>query len=282
MPAKLATHSYGKSAVRLTKVKRLADRHELIELEVAIELRGDFDASYLAGDNSKIIATDTMKNTVYALAATHPIDSIEEFGVVLARHFVQNNAHVRSAQVELAQTMWRRIPTDPGDHPHAFASAASHRRTARILDARDHADVFAGIEGLTILKTTDSAFTGYLKDKWTTLPETTDRIFATRLTASWRYGENRRTDYNTAHDRISAAMLHTFAHHKSLAVQQTLYAMGEAALDACPDVAEIELEMPNQHRIPINLQPLGLPNQNEIFVTTTEPYGLIKATVARA
>ena len=282
MPAKLTTHSYGKSAVRLTKVKRLPDRHELIELEVAIELHGDFDASYLAGDNSNIIATDTMKNTVYAVAATHPIDSIEDFGVVLARHFIQNNAHVRSAQVDLAQTMWQRISTDGGDHPHAFVGAGDHRRTAHILDISGRAQISAGIEGLTILKTADSAFTGYLKDKWTTLPETTDRIFATRLTASWRYAPYHRPDWNAAYDRISAAMLHTFAHHKSLAVQQTLYAMGEAALDACPDVAEIELEMPNQHRIPVNLQPLGLPNQNEIFVTTSEPFGRIKATVARA
>jgi urate oxidase len=280
MPAKLASNSYGKSAVRLTKVKRLQGRHDLVELEVAIHLTGDFADSYLTGDNRQVIATDTMKNTVYALAANHPIDAIEDFGVALATHFLQNNAHVTSATIDLAQTAWRRMAFDGQDHPHAFVGAGDHRRTARIAATRSGTGAFAGVENLLLLKTTESAFKGFLRDAYTTLPDADDRIFATRLSAQWQYGAGTH-DWNAAYDATLAAMLRAFAFHKSLAVQQTLYAMGEAALETTPAIASIDLEMPNQHRIPFNLQPLGLSNRNEIFVTTIEPYGLIKASLAR-
>jgi urate oxidase len=281
MPAKLTSDSYGKSAVRLTKVKRLPDRHELVELEVAIELTGDFARSYLTGDNSLIVATDTMKNTVYALAARHPIDAIEDFGQALAGHFLANNAHVDTATVRLAQNAWKRFADGPTEHPHTFVGAGDHRRTARVVRTRAGAQTSAGVENLLLLKTTDSAFKGFLRDGYTTLRETDDRIFATRLTAEWTYAENRH-EWNALYDTTLATMLKTFAHHRSLAVQQTLYAMGDAALAGSPAIGTIDLEMPNQHRIPFNLEPLGLPNRNEIFLTTSEPYGLIKATLARA
>jgi urate oxidase len=281
MAAKLTSDSYGKSAVRLTKVKRLEGRHELVELEVAIELTGDFAASYLTGDNALIVATDTMKNTVYALAAQHPIDAIEDFGQALAGHFLTYNPHVATASIQLAQTAWKRFADGAAEHPHTFVGAGGHRRTARIVHTRAGTQTFAGVADLLLLKTTDSAFTGFLRDSYTTLRETDDRIFATRLTAEWAYGAGRQ-DWNAAYDAAIAAMLKAFAGHKSLAVQQTLYAMGEAALDAAPAIAAIDLEMPNQHRIPFNLEPLGLANRNEIFVTTSEPYGLIKAGLSRA
>ena len=281
MPAKLTSNSYGKSAVRLTKVKRLPDRHDLVELEVAIELTGDFADSYLTGDNRLIVATDTMKNTVYALAAQHPIDAIEEFGQTLAAYFLTNNPHVATATIDLAQTAWRRYADGDMPHPHTFVGAGDHRRTARIVHTRAGTQTFAGVADLLLLKTTDSAFKGFLRDAYTTLRETDDRIFATRLTAGWLYALGQH-DYNALYDATLAAMLNTFAHHKSLAVQQTLYAMGEHVLDAAPAITSIDLEMPNQHRIPFNLEPLGLPNRNEIFITTSEPYGLIKAALTRA
>jgi urate oxidase len=280
MPAKLTSDSYGKSAVRLTKIKRLPDRHELIELEVSIELTGDFAGSYLTGDNRQIIATDTMKNTVYALAARHPLDAVEDFALALATHFVERNAHVASATIDLAQTAWKRIAEAGRDHPHAFVGAGDHRRTARVLLTRTGPQISAGVENLLLLKTTDSAFKDFLRDEYTTLPDTADRIFATRLTAQWTYSPGPH-DWNVSYDATLSAMLRTFAHHKSLAVQQTLHAMGESALDTTHGITSIDLEMPNQHRIPFNLEPLGLPNQNEIFITTSEPYGLIKASLAR-
>jgi urate oxidase len=281
MPAKLASNSYGKSAVRLTKVKRLADRHELIELEVAVELTGDFADSYLTGDNRLIVATDTMRNTVYALAAQHPIDAMEDFGLALGAHFLANNPHVATAVIRLAQTAWKRFSEAGQDHPHTFVGAGDHRRTARVVQTRGGAQTSAGVENLLLLKTADSAFKSFLRDAYTTLRETDDRIFATRLTAEWTYAPGRH-DWNVSHDSAMDAMLKTFAGHKSLAVQQTLYAMGDAALGAVPAIVTIDLEMPNQHRIPFNLEPLGLPNRNEIFVTTSEPYGLIKAGLTRA
>jgi urate oxidase len=281
MAAKLTSSSYGKSAVRLTRVKRLPDRHELIELEVAIELQGDFDDSYLAGDNRKIIATDTMKNTVYALAATHPIDAVEDFGIALARHFVERNSHVTAARVDLAQASWKRIDVDGHEHPHAFVSAGQHRRTARVtLGQEGEPEAGAGVEGLVILKTARSAFKGFLRDEFTTLADTDDRIFATRLAARWDY-EAGTHDWNGCYDRVLSAMLRVFAAHDSLAVQQTLFAMAERALAECKPVRDIDLEMPNQHRIPVDLRPLGLDNRNEVFVTTSEPFGLIQARVSR-
>jgi len=281
MPAKLTSNSYGKSAVRLTKVKRLPDRHELVELEVSVELTGDFADSYLTGDNRLIVATDTMKNTVYALAAQHPIDAIEEFGQALASHFLANNPHVATATIGLAQTAWRRYAEGEKEHPHTFIGAGDHRRTARIVHTRGGTQTFAGVADLLLLKTTDSAFKGFLRDAYTTLRETDDRIFATRLTAEWAYASGRH-DYNALYDAALAAMINTFAHHMSLAVQQTMYVMGERAMEVVPAITSIDLEMPNQHRIPFNLEPLGLPNRNEIFVTTSEPYGLIKAGLTRA
>jgi urate oxidase len=281
MPAKLASNSYGKSAVRLTKVKRGPERHELIELEVAIHLTGDFADPYLTGDNRQVIATDTMKNTVYALAAQNPMDAIEDFGLALADHFLTNNAHVASATIDVAQTAWRRMAFDGRDHPHAFVGAGDHRRTARVVRTRSERRIAAGVENLLLLKTADSAFKGFIRDGYTTLPETDDRIFATRLTTRWEYGAGAH-DWNAAYESALGAMLRAFAFHKSLAVQQTLYAMGEAAVEGVPAITTIDLEMPNQHRVPFNLQPLSLPNRNEIFVTTSEPYGVIKASIARA
>jgi urate oxidase len=280
MPAKLTYQSYGKSAVRLTKVKRLPDRHELIELEVAIELSGDFAESYACGDNSKVIATDTMKNTVYALAATHPIDAPEDFASALARHFVQAHRHVYNAIVRMWQTSWRRMTIDGREHPHSFVGAGQDRRKVMLHLTREKPYMWSGVDDLMLLKTADSAFRGFLRDAYTTLADTDDRIFATRLSADWLY-DKPVPDWNAAYHAIMDAMVRVFARHQSLSVQQTLYSMGEAALEACPAIRVIHLEMPNQHRIPVNLQPLGLENRNEIFVTTTEPYGLIKATLER-
>ncbi|MDX1944034.1 MAG: urate oxidase [Pirellulaceae bacterium] len=280
MQARLAHQSYGKSRVRLTKVTRRADRHELAELSIDIALEGDFAASYLTGDNRQVIATDTMKNTVYVLAADHPLDSPESFALTLAEHFVRRNAHVSAATVNIEEPTWRRIDTLTGVHPHAFVAGGPQRRTCRVRHEREKTTVRAGVAGLSILKTTNSAFRGFLRDEFTTLPETDDRIFATTLDANWLYRPGS-GNWNAAHAVIVQALLDVFAGHVSLAVQQTLFAMGQAALAACDAIDEIHLAMPNQHRIPVNLAPFGLPSRNEIFVTTSEPFGLIEATLAR-
>jgi len=277
--AHLTHDSYGKSGIRLTKVTRHADRHDLRELTVDIELEGDFAASYTDGDNASLVATDTMKNTVYALARSHPMESPEAFGLALAAHFVDGNAHVASATVHLAEQAWARIPVDGAPHPTAFVAGSREQRVCTVLHAREGTEVVAGLEDLLVLKTTDSAFTGFLRDAYTTLPDTDDRILATSVTAYWTYagGEH---DWNACFDAVRTAMLDVFARHHSLAVQQTLHLMGTAALDACPAVTEITLQLPNSHRLLVNLSPFGLDNPNVVFVTD-EPFGLISGTLTR-
>ena len=277
---KLSENSYGKYAVRLTKVTRRGEVHELKEMGVTVLLRGDFERCYTHGDNSQIVATDSMKNTVYALAKNHPIDSIEEFAQHLCKHFVDQYEQVRLAQVTIRQVPWSRIMVGGKPHDHAFVGGNSERRSCLVTHGRRETTVQAKVEGLSVLKTTGSGFVGYIKDEFTTLKETTDRIFATNVDASWHYTSNE-VDWNAAFDSIRRALMETFATHDSLAVQQTLYAMGEAALNACSDINEIKLDMPNQHRLLVNLEPFGMENPNEIFVPTNAPFGFIRGTVTR-
>ncbi|HUO08680.1 MAG TPA: urate oxidase [Phycisphaerae bacterium] len=275
--AKLAHNAYGKSDVRVTKVVRHGDgggRHDLLELSVNIQLEGAFEKSYLSGDNSQIVATDTMKNTVYALAKKLTIESIEGFARDLGRHFVERNSHVTSAVVAIEEHRWNRIGAV------AFEGSSREVRTTVVKTSRKCVEVTSGLDGLLVLKTTDSGFVGFLRDEYTTLPEVTDRIFATVVKAEWRYTQMP-ADANAAHAKARGAMLEVFAGHKSLAVQQTLFAMGEAVLKVVPEVEAVTITMPNKHRIPANLKALGLEFEGDVFVTTEEPFGEISGTVER-
>src|SRR5262249_17345625 len=210
----------------------------------------------------------------------HPLEDIEGFALSLGRHFIDTYSHVSATTVSIHQPLWQRITAGGAAHPHAFESAGGEKNgcIARVL--RDVTGLEGGIEDLVILKTTNSAFTGYIKDRFTTLKETADRVFATSLSANWtcrRIG----ADWNACRVSIRRALLETFAAHQSLSVQQTLYDMGRAALAACDEIQDISLRMPNQHRLLVNLEPFGLDNPNVIFVPTDEPYGLIEGTVAR-
>jgi urate oxidase len=282
MPAVLSTHSYGKSGIRVTRVTRGTERHEIRELSVDVRLEGEFEASYTLGDNSQVIATDTMKNVVYALAHGRPAEAIEDFGAALACHFLDEFAHVHSAKVDLAERPWRRISVNGRDHPHAFEGGQGELRTASVTASRAGLRFEAGLAGLDLLKTTASAFSGFIRDRYTILPETADRILATEVQARWLYGRSSRVNWDDAHSRVRRALLETFAGHTSLSVQQTLHAMGEAALVACAEVDEITLTLPNKHRVLVDLQRFGKENTNEIFVATDEPYGLITGTLRRA
>jgi urate oxidase len=290
----LAHDSYGKERVRLVKVARRADRHELRDFTVGIRFEGEYAAVYAAGDNRACLPTDTMKNTVYALARQHSLEEVERFGVLLAEHFVRGPAGVAPGDaaaggpaparvtVEIAERPWTRIVVAGRAHEHAFTRAADGaERVARVTAERGGVVVESGIEGLLVLKTAGSAFEGFLRDRYTTLAETADRIFATALSARWRYA---RADvaYNSLWHGVRQLILETFADHDSRSVQHTLYAIGRAVLEECPDVAEIRLSLPNKHHLLANLAPLGLDNPNEIFVPTDEPHGLIEATLRRA
>jgi len=277
----LADTAYGKSGVRLVQVIRRGDRHDLRDLTVAIRFEGDYDESYVAGDNRAVLPTDTMRNTVYALAARGPVADPEPFGLMLARHFVDGNPRLRRVTIDLAEHSWERIMVAGREHGQAFMRHGPDARSARIEMDRTQAAVSAGVADLLILKSAHSAFAGFPRDGYTTLPETRDRLLATSLTATWRY-QTPEVSFGPAWQACRRVLLEAFAAHDSESVQHTLYAMGQAVLHSVPDVASIHLVMPNRHHIPIDLTPLGLENRNEIFVATEAPYGLIEATVSRS
>ena len=275
-----AHSAYGKSKVRLVHVRRAADRHQIRDLTIAIRFTGDYDESYTEGDNSAVLPTDTMKNTVYALAARDGVAGPEKFGIVLARHFLDRNPRLHGVRVDLAEHLWDRIPTPGGEHGHAFFRHGPETRTAAVQAHRQRTLIGAGVAGLLILKSAHSAFAGFLRDEFTTLAETHDRLLATSLTATWHY-RSQELDFGATWTAVRRALLDCFAGHHSASVQHTLYAMGQAVLDSIPDVTSIHLVMPNRHHLPFDVSPFGLTNRNEIFVPTDEPHGLIEATLTR-
>lgn len=276
----LADAAYGKSQVRLVKIERGPERHDVRDITVAIRLEGDFDAAYLAGDNSRVLPTDTMKNTVYSLAAGASLGAIELFGTRLATHFLEASPGAAAVRIDLAERAWRRITVADHPHPTAFLQAGGERRLARIEATRADQTIDAGLDGLFVMKTAKSAFAGFPRDRFTTLPDTSDRIFATIVHAMWRYRQDY-FDFDMAATHVRRVLLERFAEHESQSVQHTLHAMGEAVLAAHPAVEHITISMPNKHHLPVDLLPFGLANNNEIFVATDEPFGLIEATVRR-
>lgn len=279
MPVQVSENNYGKQAVRLVTVRRGPEVHELKDVTVGIRLEGDFATAYTRGDNSGVLPTDTMKNTVYALAAQHPFEDIEDFGLALTDYFLQASAGATRADVELTEHLWERIEGTDQPHPHAFRRAGSEKRTAVVTRDRNSIRVLAGLEDLVVMKTAKSAFEGFPRDRYTTLKEASDRLLATAVRATWRYSRPW-VPFGQQWREVRRILLATFADHDSLSVQHTLYAMGEAVLETL-DVEEIHLSMPNKHHIPVDLTSFGLENRNEIFVATAEPYGLIEATVRR-
>jgi len=268
----LAANQYGKSRVRLVKVERNGARHNLTDLNVDIQLRGDFAASYLQGDNRNVLPTDTMKNTVYALAGQHAMGQIEEFGLRLADHFLSRNPQVSAASIAISQNNWQRF------HDHAFLRGGEERRTAVVHQDRATTTIRSGIDNLVILKTAGSAFTGYIRDQYTTLKETRDRIFGTAVQAEWIAQDQ---SYAVNRKAVRETILQIFAEHASEGVQHTIYAIGEAILDRVEAISEIRLVMPNRHCLLVDLSPFDQENPNEVFQPIDEPHGLIEATIRR-
>lgn len=273
----LGENRYGKSRVRLMKVRRDGARHEVFEWNVEVWLTGDFRSCFEDGDNSHILPTDTMKNTVYSLARTSSAVSMEDFGIELVSHFIESNFHADSASARIVSTPWKHID----GFVDAFTHASDKYDTVTVTLSRDGIrSVSSGFEELWLLKTAKSAFAGYMKDRLTTLRETHDRLFGTLATAEWRYvGTD--LDYNALRQRIESALLNAFAGHDSLSVQHTLYAMAKAALEKVDEIADVHLAMPNKHCNLVDLSPFGQENSNEIFVPTDEPHGSIEARVSR-
>ena len=277
----LVQSAYGKSRVRLVQIARHGDRHDLSDFTVAIRFEGEYDECYTVGDNTGVLPTDTMKNTVYALAARHGIQQPEVFGLTLAAHFLERNPRLMDIRVDVAAQSWDRVSSGGGEDGHAFIGRGPDVRTASVGISRSRTIVTGGVRDLLILKSSRSAFAGFLKDELTTLAETRDRLLATSLTATWTYRPGE-LDHGPVWRKVRQVLLESFAAHDSASVQHTMYAMGNAVLAEVPDVEMIHLVMPNKHHLPVDLSRLGLDNRNEIFVATDEPHGLIEATLARS
>jgi urate oxidase len=283
----LGANQYGKAENRVVRIYRDTDRHEIRDLNVSTSLRGDFEDAHVAGDQLKVLPTDTQKNTAFAYAKEHGITSPEDYAIALGTHFLDAAPAATGAQIRVEEYAWDRIPVDGQGHDHSFVRRGTETRTTVVtVDGRDPQSVWvvSGFCDLVVLKSTGSEFKGFLKDEYTTLQETDDRIMATSLTARWRYdgtAASRDLDWNAAYEDIKTIMLAAFATTYSRALQETLYVMGQNVLEAHPEVAEVKFSAPNKHHFLVDLAPFGLANEGEVFIAADRPYGLIEATLSR-
>jgi urate oxidase len=280
----LGDNQYGKAENRIVRIIRDAPRHEIRDVNVSTALRGDFSAAHLVGDQSNVLPTDTQKQTAYAYAKEHGLESIEAYGLALARHFVDDIAPVGGARVEVEEFAWERVSVGGVEHEHTWIRSGKEVRTASVTvegaGAAQRTWVTGGLKDLLILKSTGSEFHGFLQDPYTVLAPTSDRIMATSLTARWRYAATD-VDWNGVYAGVRQALVEAFATVHSLALQQTLYEMGRAVLEAHDPIVEVRLSAPNKHHFLYDLSPFGLENHGEVFHADDRPYGLIQASVTR-
>lgn len=276
----LGENQYGKAENRVVRIVRDSARHEIHDLNVTTAMRGPFQPAYLVGDQSNVLPTDSQKNTAFAFAKTVGIDAIETYGLALARHFVRDVEPIEGARIEIEEFAWTRAVIDGVEHDHTWTRSGAETRTAAITVDATGEYVVGGFKDLVILKSTGSEFAGFLKDEFTTLQETHDRVMATSLVAKWRF-TSVDLDWNAVYARVKAIMIKEFAMLQSLALQQTLWHMGKAVLEAVPEIAEVRLAAPNKHHFVYDLAQFGIENDNEVFIAADRPYGLIEAQVLR-
>ncbi|HVQ94806.1 MAG TPA: urate oxidase [Mycobacteriales bacterium] len=276
----LGATRYGKAETRVVRVDRSAARHRIRDLNVSIALAGDVAETYLTGDNASVLPTDSQKNAVYAFAQEHGIGEPEEFALRLARYFVETQPAINWARVSAEEYGWDRIELAGAPAPHSFARSGRETRLVSVTCTGARAWVVSGLSDLVLLNTTDSEFRGYPRDRYTTLPETGDRVLATAVTARWRHADAA-GDWAESYREVRRHLIEAFAGTYSRSLQQTLYAMAERVLAARPELAEIRLTLPNRHHLLVDLAPFGLPNANETFVAADRPYGLIEGSISR-
>ncbi|MQY14165.1 Uricase [Streptomyces sp. RB5] len=284
-PVVLGQNQYGKAENRVVKVTRDGDTHRLKDLNVSVSLSGDMAEVHYSGDNANVLPTDTTKNTVFAFAKKHGIESAEAFGLLLARHFVDSRQPIHRARIRIEEYTWERLEGSG----HSFARTGRETRTAQITYDGRAPEVLTGLKDLTVMNTTDSEFWGFVKDPYTTLPEDRDRILATSVSSWWRHawtgGEADTPDWDASYDGARAHLLRAFADTYSLSLQQTLYAMGSRVIENRPEIDEIRFSMPNKHHFRVDLEPFGMANEaadGAVYLAADRPYGLIEATVLRA
>ena len=282
---RLGANKYGKAENRLVRITRDSARHEIEDLNVTSQLRGAaLAAAYLTGDNAPVVATDTQKNTIFAFAKQYGVGSPERFLQKLAEHFTSSFDWIEGGLWQAEQYEWERILVDGAGHDHSFVRKGQGTRLAavQVVDGETH--VTGGVKDLTVLKSTGSEFHGFPRDRYTSLEETTDRIMATSVTGRWRFlpeAVEAGIDYNALYAEVLDILLSTFATVHSLALQQTLYQMGKAAIMARPEIAEVRFAMPNKHHFLSDLAAFGLENPGEVFSAADRPYGLIEGTITR-
>jgi urate oxidase len=277
----LGPNRYGKAESRVVRIVRDTPRHEIRDLNVSTALRGDFAAAHTDGDQSQVLPTDTQKNTAFAYAKKHGVSSPEDYALALGRRLLAATPAANGATIAVEEYAWDRIEVDGAGHDHAFVRRGGEVRTTRVDVGEDGTVVVSGLQDLVVLKSTGSEFTGFLRDEYTTLPDADDRILATALRAEWTYRPGQQPDWNATYDAVRALLLATFATTYSRALQETLYAMGAAVLEAHDAIAEISFAAPNKHHFLVDLAPFGLDNPGEVFVAADRPYGLIEAIVTR-
>ncbi|QKJ18094.1 factor-independent urate hydroxylase [Microbacterium hominis] len=281
----LGANKYGKAENRIVRVYRDSPRHEIVDLNVTSQLRGAaLESSFLEGDNAFVVATDTQKNTAFAFAKQHGIPSPEEYLLALGAHFVREFDWIEGGLWQAEQYEWERIDVDGMPHDHSFVRSGRATRLATVQKIDGATHVTGGVKDLVVLKSTGSEFAGFPRDRYTTLIETDDRIMATSVTGRWRFlpeAVEAGIDYNDLYAEVQAVLLSTFASVHSLALQQTLFEMGRAAIEARPEIAEVRFAMPNKHHFVYDLSSFGLENPNEVFYAADRPYGLIEGTVVR-
>ncbi|WP_433377023.1 factor-independent urate hydroxylase [Streptosporangium sp. CA-115845] len=293
MPVVLGPNRYGKAETRLVRVVRDGDVHHIKDVTVGSALSGDMEAVHLTGDNAAVLPTDTQKNTVYAFARKHGVAQIEDFAILLARHYVDSQPTVHHARVEIEEHFWDRIPVNGDSAPgaeHSFVRSGRETRTCVVHHDRDGTTtVVSGLRDLVVLNSTGSEFSGFAQDEYTTLKPTRDRVLATEVSARWRHlpgvpphgDSSGDSPYGESYDEVRRCLLGAFAETYSLSLQQTLYAMGERVLNTRKEVCEVRLAMPNKHHFLVDLTPFGLDNPNEVFYAADRPYGLIEGSVLR-
>ncbi|MFE2032550.1 factor-independent urate hydroxylase [Streptomyces scopuliridis] len=292
-PVILGQNQYGKAENRVVRITRDGGTHHIKDLNVSVALSGEMEDVHYSGSNAHVLPTDTTKNTVYAFAKEHGIESAEQFGIHLARHFVTSQKPIRQARIRIEEYAWERIETSDGDSHHTGADEARHSfvrkgqetRLTQITFDGERWQVISGLKDLTVMNSTNSEFWGYVKDKYTTLKEAHDRILATEVSAKWRYGwssdDAHMPNWEMSYEQARKHMLQAFAETYSLSLQQTLYHMGSRIIESRGEIDEIRFSLPNKHHFLVDLEPFGLKNDNEVYFAADRPYGLIEATVLR-
>ncbi|MEU0075424.1 factor-independent urate hydroxylase [Streptomyces sp. NPDC006332] len=280
----LGPNQYGKAENRVVRITRHGATHHIKDLNVSVSLSGDMDEVHYSGSNANVLPTDTTKNTVYAFAKQYGIESAEQFGIHLARHFVTSQQPIRTARIRIEEYAWERIEHS-GEGAHSFVRRGQETRLAQITYDGSAWEVVSGLKDLTVMNSTDSEFSGYVKDRYTTLPEAYDRILATDVSGRWRFNwtddGHPTPDWDHSYEQVKRHMLEAFAQTYSLSLQQTLYQMGSRVIDHRDEIDEVRFSLPNKHHFLVDLEPFGLKNDNEVYVAADRPYGLIEATVLR-